>query len=182
MMKRLLLLTGNPGVGKTTVLMKTAEVLGARGHSVGGMISREIRGAKGRIGFEVLDLASGKRGWLAHVKQRSGPRLSKYYVSLADLENVGANAINDAVKREDVIVIDEIGPMELLSSKFKEAVEKAVESKKLMIGVVHGKAKDRLIDLLRTREDAETIVVTFENRNSLQEIIIKKALEFLENV
>jgi nucleoside-triphosphatase THEP1 len=51
-----------------------------------------------------------------------------------------------------------------------------------VIGVVHGKAKDKLIDLLRTREDAETIVVTFENRNNLHEIIIKKALDFLENV
>jgi len=180
-MKRLLFLTGDPCIGKTTVLMKTVETLRAKGYSVGGMISREIRGAKGRIGFEVLDLASGKHGWLAHVKQRNGPRLGKYYVSLGDLENVGAKAINDAVKREGVIVIDEIGPMELFSSRFKEVVEKAVESRKLVIGVVHGKAKDKLIDLLRTREDAETIVVTFENRNNLHEIIIKKALEFLEN-
>jgi len=181
-MKRLLFLTGDPSVGKTSLLMKTVDVLRAMGYTVGGMISREIRGDGGRIGFEILDLASGRRGWLAHVDQQHGPRLGKYRVNLIDLENVGAKAIVDAAEREDVIVVDEIGPMELFSLKFKEAVEKAIESRKLVIGVVHRKAEDKLIDAVRARGDAEVTTVTFENRNGLHEAIVKKALEFLENV
>jgi len=181
-MKRLLFLTGDPSVGKTSLLMKTVDVLRAMGYTVGGMISREIRGDGGRIGFEILDLASGRRGWLAHVDQQHGPRLGRYRVNLIDLENVGAKAIVDAAEREDVIVVDEIGPMELFSLKFKEAVEKAIESRKLVIGVVHRKAEDKLIDAVRARGDAEVTTVTFENRNGLHEAIVKKALEFLENV
>ena len=68
--KRVLLLTGTPGVGKTTVLAKTVVALNAKGYNVGGMISREVRQDGIRIGFEILDLTTSKRGWLAHVDQK----------------------------------------------------------------------------------------------------------------
>jgi len=79
-----------------------------------------------------------------------------------------------------VVVIDEIGPMELFSEKFKEAVRRAVEGGKLVVGVVHWKARDRLIEEVKNREDIEIIAVTSENRNKLQEIIVEKAVEFLK--
>jgi nucleoside-triphosphatase THEP1 len=43
MKKRLLFITGSPGTGKTTVLLKTIEALKARGYGVGGMVSSEVR-------------------------------------------------------------------------------------------------------------------------------------------
>ena len=52
MQKRVLLLTGNPGVGKTTVLIKTVDALKAKGYSVGGMISREAREGNVRMGLK----------------------------------------------------------------------------------------------------------------------------------
>ena len=61
-MTRILVLTGAPGVGKTTVLTKTVDALKAKGVSVGGMISREVRENNVRVGFEILDLTSGKHG------------------------------------------------------------------------------------------------------------------------
>jgi nucleoside-triphosphatase len=69
LLKRVLLLTGSPGVGKTTVLMKTINELKEAGYRVGGMISREVREGGTRVGFEILDLNSSKRGWLAHVNE-----------------------------------------------------------------------------------------------------------------
>ena len=71
MQKRVLLLTGNPGVGKTTVLIKTVDSLKAEGISVGGMISREAREGNVRVGFEIIDLTNDKHGWLAHVNQKN---------------------------------------------------------------------------------------------------------------
>jgi len=177
--KRLLLLTGSPGVGKTTVLLRVVESLKAKGYSVGGMVSREVRSDKTRVGFEILDLSSDRRGWLAHVNQKSGPSVGKYRVNLEDLDNIGANAIVNAAENFDVVVIDEIGPMELFSEKFKEAVRRAVEGGKLVVGVVHWKARDRLIDEVKKREDIEIIVVTYENRNKLHQTIIEKAAEHL---
>ena len=180
--KRVLLLTGNPGVGKTTVLMKTVDALKERGVCVGGMISREAREGGARVGFELLDLSSGRRGWLAHVNQKTGPRVGRYHVNIEDLDFIGARAIADAVENCDVIAIDEIGPMELFSAKFKEAVRKALESRKPVLAIVHWKAVDRLIREAKSREDAETITVTYGNRDGLPEALAEKAVQFLRSL
>jgi len=177
--RRLLFMTGSPGTGKTSVLLKTIEVLKVRDYSIGGMVSREVRTCGARVGFEILDIGSGRRGWLAHVNQKHGPRIGKYRVNLEDLDNIGAEAIANAVENADVVAIDEIGPMELHSERFKEVVKKAVESGKLVIGTIHRKARDRLIQEIRTREDAEIYKVTYENRGNLHENIVEKAAEFL---
>jgi nucleoside-triphosphatase len=162
--KRVLLLTGNPGVGKTTVLM----------------ISREAREGGTRVGFEILDLNSGRRGWLAHVKQKAGPQVGKYRVNMEDLNGISAQAITEAVENCAVIAIDEIGPMELFSAKFKEATQKALESRKPVLAVVHWKATDKIINEAKSREDSETFTVTQKNRGKLPEIIAQKALNFLK--
>ncbi|MBX5328802.1 MAG: NTPase [Candidatus Bathyarchaeota archaeon] len=179
--KRVLLLTGSPGVGKSSVLLKIVEALKARGYRVGGMLSREVRSCGTRVGFEILDLSSGERGWLAHVNQPSGPRVGKYRVNLEDLDGVGVAAILRAVEGLDVVAVDEVGPMELFSERFREAVKRATESKKLVVGIIHWKARDKLINEIRSREDAEVHVVTFENRGNLHEVILEKAVKFLEN-
>jgi nucleoside-triphosphatase len=173
--KRVLLISGSPGVGKTTVLTKTVDILRERGWRVGGMLSREVREEGVRVGFEIMDLSSHKRGWLAHVNQKTGRQVGKYRVNLADLENVGAKAIVDAVEDCDVIAIDEIGPMELFSEKFKNAVKTALQSGKLVIAVVHWKARDKLLNEMKAREDAETLTVTPENRETLSKTIANKA-------
>ena len=174
-----MLLTGSPGVGKTTVLLKAVEALKAKGYNVGGMISREARVGGTRVGFEILDLASSKHGWLAHVDQKSGPQVGKYRVNLEDLDEIGAEAIKKAAENFDVVAVDEIGPMELFSGRFRMAVEKAVESRKLVVGVIHWKEKHKLIDEVKKREDTEIIVVTQENRKRLHQTITKVAMKFL---
>jgi nucleoside-triphosphatase len=182
MKKRLLLLTGSPGVGKTTVLLRVVEALKARGFSLGGMVSQEVRGCGGRVGFEILNLETGERGWLAHINHSGGPRVGRYGVNLEDLEGIGVKAVVDAVEMLDVVVVDEVGPMELFSEEFRKAVKRAVESGKLVVGVVHWKAKDRLIDEIKTRPEAELYVVTLENRDNLAEDVIKRAAEYLKTV
>jgi nucleoside-triphosphatase len=180
MQRRVLLLTGNPGVGKTTVLMKTVNALKGREICVGGMISREVREGGRRVGFEILDLNSGRRGWLAHVNQKTGPQVGRYRVNIEDLNAVGAQAIVEAVEKCDVIAVDEIGPMELFSERFKGAVRKALDSRKLVMAVVHWRATDALISEAKNSQDAEIITVTPENRDRLHETIVKKVVKFLE--
>ncbi|MBX5320434.1 MAG: NTPase [Candidatus Bathyarchaeota archaeon] len=182
MLKRVLLLTGSPGVGKTTLLLKIVDILRTKGYRIGGMVSREVRSGGTRIGFEILDLASGKRGWLAHINQKTGPQVGKYRVNLEDLDKIGVEAVLKAVRECDVIAIDEIGPMELFSEKFKRAVREALESGKLLVGVVHWKARDKLVDTVKRREDAETFTVTYENRDMLNQNVVEKALEFLTKI
>ncbi len=172
--KRLLFLTGSPGVGKTTVLLRTMEALKNMGFKAGGIISREIREGRARVGFEIVDLEAGRRGWLAHVNQPEGPVLGKYRVNLRDLETVGADAIRNAVINAQIIIIDEVGPMELNSSAFKEAVVQALNSGKPVLGVIHQRARDPLINTIKARDDAEIIEVTRENRERIHNLLINK--------
>ncbi len=179
-LKRLIFLTGRPGVGKTSVLLRAVDVLKAKGYKIGGMISREVREGGVRVGFEIVDFGTGGKGWLAHVKQPTGPRVSKYRVNLTDLNTIGASSILNAVKESDIIVVDEIGPMELFSSVFKEAVMKAVESRKMMIGTIHYRARDPLINAIKAQEDAEILEVTPENRGHLYTVLVGRVLQFMQ--
>ena len=179
MKKRVLLLSGSPGVGKTTILLNVIKALRAKGYGIGGMISFEARLNGNRIGFQVVDLNTDRSGWLAHVEQKKGPQVGKYRVNLTDLDKIGGKAIVNAVENSDVVAIDEIGPMELFSEKFKEAAEKAVRSTKLVICVVHWKTKNKFIDAVKRREDAELYIATGENREDVCRIIVAKAVDFL---
>ncbi len=182
MEKRVLILTGSPGVGKTTVLAKAVSDLRGRGVNVGGMFSREVREGEVRMGFEIVDVASAKVGCLASVKQKDGPQVGKYRVNLADLESVGAQAINAAIKNSDVVAIDEIGPMELVSPEFKEAAKRALNSGKHVLAVVHQKAQDKLVTDAKGRQDAEIFIVTTENREKLSDELVEKTIIFLKSV
>jgi nucleoside-triphosphatase len=161
-------------------MMKVVDALKERGYSVGGMISREVREGGARVGFEILDLNSSERGWLAHVNQKRGPQVGKYRVNITDLNNIGAEAIIYAVENCDVVAIDEVGPMELFSEKFRDAVRRALESPKLVMAVMHWKAQDKLINDAKNMKDTEIITVTAENREQLSQIIAEKAFGALK--
>ena len=178
--KRVLLMIGGPGVGKTTVLLKIVEALKANGYTVGGMISREVRSGGSRVGFEIMDLSSSKTGLLAHVEQKRGPQVGKYRVNMEGLDGIGVKAVLQAIALSDAVVIDEIGPMELFSDEFKRAVREAAESTKLVVGIVHWKARSRLMDEIKSREDVEMHVVTFDNREKTGDVVTEEALGFLK--
>lgn len=159
--------------------MKVVNALRESGMSVGGMISREVRESGVRVGFEILDPMNNKRGWLAHIDQKNGPQVGKYRVNLQDLEGIGATAIIEATEKCAVIIIDEIGPMELFSDKFKKAVKLALGSGKLVLAVIHAKAKDALIDETKQRDDSMIFIVTSNNRETLTEELVERALGIL---
>jgi len=176
-LSRILLLTGKPGIGKTTIIQRTVVELVSKGLKVGGMITQEIREKGTRIGFKIKDISNKREGWLAHINHPNGPRIGKYKVNLRDLEEVGARAIHDAAAQADVIVIDEIGPMELFSQPFKNAVIEAIRSNKPILGTIHYRVKGQFIESIRRRSDVEVIEVTFGNRNGLPRVITEKIID-----
>jgi nucleoside-triphosphatase len=123
-----------------------------------------------------VDIKTGQKGWLAHVNQPTGPQISKYRVNMDDLNRIGVAAIRKAVEEADVIVIDEVGPMELFSKQFKEAVLKGMKSEKPILGTIHARSMDPLIKKIKTHEEATIIEVTMENRNKLHTILAERIL------
>jgi len=171
--------TGPSGIGKTNVLRRAVPELKNRDYNVGGMICREVREGGLRVGFEIMDLSTGQRGWLAHVNQLTGPKIGKYRVNLTDLDVIGAGSILNALQNADILAVDEIGPMELLSPAFSNALLKAVESSKPMLGTIHYQLSNSLVDSIKMREDIEILKVTYENLESLQNLIVGKISECL---
>ncbi len=181
-MKRLIFVTGPPGIGKTSITLRVVETLSRRGYVIGGMITREVRESGVRVGFEIVDLYTQQRGLLAHVNQPAGPRISRYRVNLNALKEIGYASILNALSEADVVVVDEIGPMELFSLNFKKAVFKAVSSKKPMLGTLHRRTRDPIITTIKGRRDAEILKVTYENRESLHNTIINKVIQYLQKL
>ncbi|GAI16598.1 unnamed protein product [marine sediment metagenome] len=172
-MKKNILFTGRPGVGKTTVIMKLISGL----KEVGGFYTEEIRQQGERKGFRIITLR-GKKGILAHKALNSPYRVGKYGVNIEDLENIAGRSISLAVNddKKKIILIDEIGRMELYSPKFQEAVIKALDSSKRVIGTLQER-HNKFIDAIRKREDVKLIEVTLENRKILPEELKKELLE-----
>lgn len=181
-LKRLIFVTGSPSIGKTSVLLRSVNGLKNRGYEIGGMISCDVREGGVRVGFEIMDFSTGQRGWLAHINQPTGPKISKYRVNLTDLEAIGVSSILDAIRNADIIIVDEIGPMELFSSAFRDVVVQAVESDKPVLGTVHFGLRDPLVNNIKNREDAEIFEVTYENRETLHNLIIDKVVQSLQKL
>lgn len=161
--------TGSPGVGKSTLVRKVLESLGDE-RRVGGVLAMDRRVEGRRAGFEILDLASGARGSLAGM-EGEGPRVGRYRVNLDDLERIGARALEEAVEK-DLIVVDEVGPMELVSRRFISAVERAIASEKDMIVVVQERSRHPLAN--RIRETFRVVRITRDNRDGLVQEIARE--------
>lgn len=168
-MKRIAI-TGSPGVGKSTVCRNVLKQLTC---TCGGMTSADIREKGERVGFEIMDIATGKQGILAH-KQGIGQRVGKYHVNLSDLKSIGAAAIKNAMSTE-LIVIDEIAPMEFKSPEFIRAVEAALGSDKSMLVVLHQKSNHPVAE--RIRREFVVYTVTPENRERVVSEIAEKIIK-----
>ena len=163
-MKKNVLLTGKPGVGKTTLLKKLLADLSVH---IGGFYTEEIRSGGRRVGFKIRSF-SGEEEVLAHVDSPSPFRVSRYGVNVQAFERVGVPAIERAIRESDLIVMDELGKMELFSEPFQRAALRALDSPKPVLGVIQ-QARTPFLGRIRRREDVEVIEVTVENRDALFE-------------
>jgi nucleoside-triphosphatase len=155
-------ITGRPGVGKTTLIER---VLEGAAYSAGGMLTRETRVCGRRVGFAIVDVATGTEGVLAHVHQRVGPKVGRYTVNIESLEQTGIAAILDAVRTKELVVIDEIAPMELLCPAFAQAVEAALASDRALLISTHANSDHPLAH--RVRRELTLFRVKLSNRDRL---------------
>jgi nucleoside-triphosphatase len=159
-MKRALLLTGRPGTGKTALIK---EALARTGVRAGGFYTEEIRTGGVREGFRIVTL-DGQEAMLAHVDVRGPYRVSRYNVDTDALDTVGVSALRRALQESDLIIIDEIGKMELLSPRFREAVTEAINSDRKLLGTIMLNPHP-FADQIKRRPEVELLPVTRDNHS-----------------
>lgn len=177
-------ITGLPGVGKTETLIKVVKDLEESGYKVGGMVTQTIVEKGERVGFYIMDWKTKKKRIFAHVNIDSPDRVGKYGVDLKALEEIGIPAIERAIIDEDtdVIIIDEVGKMEMLSEKFCKVVMDALDSDKPILLTLHKKSRSPLLQDIRRRDDIRILEVTPVNRNLLPYKIEKIMKDQLQSV
>jgi nucleoside-triphosphatase len=131
-MKPVYLLTGNPGSGKTSLIKQAVAESQIK---AGGFYTGEIRSGAIRLGFRLVTL-DGQEAVLAHIDFSKRFRVGKYGVDVAALDKIGVPALRQAAARDNLVVIDEIGKMEMLSANFREAVLEITGSGQRVLGTI----------------------------------------------
>jgi nucleoside-triphosphatase len=157
-MKHVCLLTGPPRAGKTTLIK---QVVGEFRGKADGFYTEEIREHGDRVGFRLVTL-DGRDIVLSHVDFKSPYRVGKYGVNVAGLEQVGVTALLDVERDCDLVVVDEIGKMEMLSLKFRDAITQLIGSNRRVLGTIllH---HHMWSDVLKARPEVQVMMLNRDN-------------------
>jgi nucleoside-triphosphatase len=158
-----LLLTGPPGCGKTTVILRLADLL--RDLRLAGFYTQELREHGQRVGFEAVGLSSGHRATMAHVNFNSGQQVGRYGVDCGSLEPIVKSELEQPTT-VDAFLIDEIGKMELFCPSFAGAVTRLLDSDVPVVATVALKGSGLIADV-KKRPDVQLVQVTATNRDQL---------------
>ena len=127
-MRDWILVTGQPGAGKTTAVRKMVDYLIQNGVKCRGFYTDEVKDGSHRIGFDIVTVPEGHRAPLSRMEgyPTSFPTVGKYRVNVESIDELAAPSLE--LEEGVVLVLDEVGRMELKSERFRAQVERLLES------------------------------------------------------
>ena len=163
-MGKVIFLTGVPGCGKTTTIQKVLTLIPRK---ASGFITQEIREEGRRKGFKITTL-DGREAIMAHVDIRGKPRIGKYGVDLRAIDEVAVKSLRCALDEGNLTVIDEIGPMEILSERFCQIVIEILNRDIVVLGTIVKRSLP-FTDRIKALPNVILLEITKENRDSIVE-------------
>jgi nucleoside-triphosphatase len=163
MLHKITLLTGEPRIGKSTAIKKIISLFDAG--SLTGFYTEEVRDNGHRVGFMIKTL-DGNQSMLASISSDSELRIGRYGVHKEVFEELCLPCISDGMKSGKTLIIDEIGPMQMYSDKYKELLLHLADVNYPTIGTIFYNSYP-WIDDLKVRKNIELIELTLENRDNV---------------
>ncbi len=177
-MKRSLkfLITGPPRCGKTTLVSQIANIFQEMDKKVLGFITKEVRSGQSRIGFKALDLNSENECWLARkTTKRTKYMVGNYNVFINEF-NSFLNKIIEVIsfnKSIDLIIIDEIGKMELFSKKFESLISEIFNSNLPILATIGQRLKHPFKNILLQMSDVKLYELNRKNFDIVKSNLVK---------
>lgn len=157
-------ITGESGVGKTTLIEEISDFLIKKGFHISGFITKEERKDGKRMGFKIVEIVSKKEYLFASKIIQSNVKFGSYFLHLENLEKV----LDDSLKKTfQYLIIDEIGKMEFYSKYFKDEIFKLMASDKNIISVLHRDYVDKF------KIYGKIFILNRENKNHIKNDILK---------
>jgi len=157
-----LFITGNPGVGKTTIIKKLAHILPP--NYINGFYTEEIRSGFKRTGFSISTF-DGYEKTMSHVDFKSGYRVGKYFVKIESIDEIVIR-LKNMQPEPKLYLIDEIGKMESFSPTFRNWVEDLIKCKTPIIASIAIRG-NQWIESVKKIAGFQTMELTPKNRDGV---------------
>ncbi|GIO96024.1 hypothetical protein J14TS5_11100 [Paenibacillus lautus] len=174
--KHAFLLTGAPRIGKTTMIKQLINAIGP--DLCGGFYTEEITNSSERIGFKCVSVR-GESVEIAHIENPSSTRIGRYGMDVEAFEDFAVKILENALSSKKIIVIDEIGLMQMLSASFQKIVQEIITGPRIVLGTIPLESHPE-IDIIKYRKEVRILSVNAFNRDTISETLLKDIVKALE--
>lgn len=169
----IILLTGKPGVGKTTALKKFVELYDQPSNWV---ITSRIPNPSGDGGLGFI--ATNSQGQTQTVSHKtdipSDIVVGRNHVDVKAVEKMFVPILQDILDQpQKLAIIDEIGPIEMASPMFEALLPRVLSPKNDLVAIVH--LEEERLEQYRQSTDNVLLHVSLENRDTLPRALLVMA-------